>query len=159
MPAVRTRLAGLAQEVGKFGVVGAIAYVIDVGLFNWLRFDVVIGPLKAKTLATLVAVTVAYLGNRYWTWRHRHRHGVRREYLMFALVNGGGLAIQLACLAFTVYVLGLDGRLAENIAGNGVGVVLGTIFRFWAYRTWVFPQLPPPEDVDVALEQTTNTPY
>ena len=158
MTALRTRLSALAQEVGKFGAVGAVAYVVDVGLFNLLRFAVELGPLTSKTLSTLVAVTVAYAGNRYWTWRDRRRHGVRREYLMFALVNGGGLAIQLTCLGFSVYVLGLDGQLAENIAGNVVGVALGTLFRFWAYRTWVFPQLPPGE-VDVALEQTTTTPY
>jgi putative flippase GtrA len=159
VPDLRTRMSALAQELGKFGAVGAVAYVVDVGLFNLLRFGVDLGPLTSKTLSTLVAVTVAYVGNRYWTWRDRRQHGVRREYTMFALVNGGGLAIQLACLGFTVYVLGLDGHLAENIAGNVVGVVLGTVFRFWAYRTWVFPQLPAPEQTDVALERTTTTPY
>jgi putative flippase GtrA len=158
LTALRTRLSALAQEVGKFGAVGAVAYVVDVGLFNLLRFGLDLGPLTSKTLSTLVAVTVAYLGNRYWTWRDRRRHGVRREYLMFALVNGGGLAIQLTCLGFSVYVLGLDGQLAENIAGNVVGVAFGTLFRFWAYRTWVFPQLPS-DDVDAALERTTTTPY
>ena len=159
MPAWPDRLTKLAHEVGKFGIVGAVAYVVDVGLYNLLRFEVELGPLTSKAISTLVAVTVAYVGNRYWTWRDRSRKGVRREYLMFALVNGGGLAIQLICLGFTVYVLGLHGRLAENIAGNIVGVALGTMFRFWAYRTWVFPQLPDPEHVDPALEQTTTTPY
>lgn len=159
MPDLRTRLSGLAQEVGKFGTVGAIAYVVDVGLFNVLRFGAELGPLTSKTISTLAAVTVAYIGNRYWTWRHRRRYGFRREYAMFALVNGGGLVIQLTCLGFTVYVLGLDGRVAENIAGNVVGVALGTLFRFWAYRTWVFPQLPPPDQTDEALERTTTTPY
>lgn len=158
MPALRTRLSALAQEVGKFGTVGAVAYIVDVGLFNLLRFGVELGPLTSKTLSTLVAVTVAYAGNRYWTWRDRRQRGIRREYLMFTLVNGGGLVIQLTCLGFSVYVLGLEGQLAENIAGNVVGVVLGTLFRFWAYRTWVFPQLPP-DEVDVALEQTTTTLY
>lgn len=159
LTALRTRLSGLAEEVGKFGTVGAVAYVVDVGLFNLLRFGVELGPLTSKALATMVAVTVAYAGNRYWTWRDRRRHGVRREYVMFALVNGAGLAIQLTCLGFGVYVLGYEGQLAENIAGNGVGVVFGTLFRFWAYRTWVFPRLPDPAETDEALERTTTTPY
>ena len=154
-----TRLSGLAQEVGKFGTVGAVAFVVDVGLYNQLRFGVGLGPLTSTTIATLVAVTVAYVGNRYWTWRHRPRRGVRREYVMFALVNGGGLIIQLVCVAFVAYLLDLKGNLlAENIA-KIAGIGLGTAFRFWAYRTWVFPQLPPPEDTDIALEQTTTTPY
>lgn len=159
MPGLRERLSDLVREVGKFGVVGAIAFVVDLGLYNQLRFGVGWGPLTATTIATLVAVTVAYIGNRFWTWRHRSHHGVRREYFMFALVNGGGLVIQVACVAFVAYVLGLrDHQLAENFA-KITGIGLGTVFRFWAYRTWVFPQLPPPDSTDVALEETTTTPY
>ena len=155
MPDLRTRLAGLVQELGKFGAIGAIAFVVDVGLYNQLRFAVGWGPLTSTVIATLVAMTVAYVGNRFWTWRDRSRHGVRREYVMFALVNGGGLVIQIVCVAFAAYVLGLrDHQLAENVA-KITGIALGTVFRFWAYRTWVFPQLP----TDAALEETTTTPY
>jgi putative flippase GtrA len=159
LPALPSRISAVVREVGKFGAIGAVAYVIDVGIFNLLRFGVELGPLTSKTLSTIVAMTFAYAGNRYWTWRDRPRHGVRREYAMFALVNGGGLAIQLALLGFTVYILDVQGKWAENLAGNVFGVIVGTIFRFWAYRTWVFPQLPEPDQVDEALEQTTITPY
>lgn len=155
----RDSMARLAHEVGRFGAVGAVAYVIDVGLFNVLRFGVGLGPLTAKTLATVAAVTVAYYGNRHWTWRTRPRQTFRREYTLFAAVNGAGLAIQLACLGLTVYVFDLTGQLAENIAGNIVGVGLGTLFRFWAYRTWVFPESRAHPAVDDALEATTITPY
>lgn len=152
------RLSRLAGELGKFGTVGAAAYAVDFGLFNLLRFQADQGALFSKTVSTLVAVAVAYAGNRSWTWRNRSRHGIRRESVMFALVNGAGLLFQLACLQFTLHVLRLDGPLAENIAGNVVGTGVGTLFRFWAYRTWVFPQLPDDQPVD-ALEATTITPY
>lgn len=157
--ASRGPLARLAGEVSKFGAVGAVAYVVDVGLFNIVRFGLGQGPLTSKTIATATAITVAYYGNRHWTWRSRPRQGFRREYTLFAAVNGAGLAIQLACLGISFYVLELQGQLAENIAGNVVGVGLGTLFRFWAYRTWVFPQLPEDAATDEALERTTVTPY
>jgi putative flippase GtrA len=153
------RLKRLAREVGKFGVVGAVAYVVDVGLYNLLRFSAELDPYSSKTISTLVAIAVAYVGNRHWTWRGRSRHSLRRESLMFAAVNAGGLLIGLGCLGFTVYVLGLHGRVAENVAGNVVGVALGTLFRFWLYRTWVFPRLPDGDAADDALERTTVTPY
>jgi putative flippase GtrA len=159
VPDLRTRLSGLAHEVAKFGVIGALAFVVDLGLYNQLRFGVGIGPLTSTAIATIVAMTVAYIGNRFWTWRNRSRHGVQREYLMFAIVNGAGLAIQLVCVGFAAYALGLkDHQLAENVA-KLIGIGLGTVFRFWAYRTWVFPQLPPADETDVALERTTTTPY
>lgn len=155
----RGPLSRLGGEIGRFGVVGAVAYVVDVGVFNLLRFGVELGPLTSKTIATVAAVTVAYFGNRHWTWRERRRHGFRREYTLFAIVNGAGLVIQLACLGFAVYALGLTGQLAENIAGNVVGVGLGTLFRFWAYRTWVFPRVTTDGPVGRALGATTTTPY
>jgi putative flippase GtrA len=91
----------------------------------------------------VVATTVAYLGNRYWTFRKRGRSGVRREYLLFFFLNAVGLAIALTCLFISHYALGFTGRLADNIAANVVGLALGTMFRFWSYRRWVFPELLP----------------
>lgn len=134
----------LARELVKFGLVGAVAFVVDVGLFNLLRAGdgpLSSKPLTAKTVSMVLAVTVAYFGNRYWTFRHRDRPGMRREYVLFLLLNGVALLIALTCLAFSHYVLGLDSLLADNIATNVVGLAMGTVFRFWSYRKWVFPEV------------------
>jgi putative flippase GtrA len=136
------RLGHLVRELMKFGVVGGVAFVVDVGLFN-LLLHATDKPLTSKTISTVVATTVAYLGNRHWTFRRRSRSGVRREYTLFFLLNGVGLVIALACLATSHYLLGFTGRLADNIAANVVGLALGTAFRFWSYRRWVFPELLP----------------
>jgi putative flippase GtrA len=133
-------LSHLVRELMKFGVIGAVAYVIDLGTFNavYLATD---GdkPLTAKTVSVVAATTFAYFGNRHWTFRHRGRSGIRREYVLFFVLNGVGLAIALACLAVSHYVLDFTSPLADNISANGVGLVLGTMFRFWSYRRWVFP--------------------
>jgi hypothetical protein len=39
-------------------------------------------------------------------------------------------------------MLGLTSALADNVSANGVGLVLGTAFRFWAYRRYAFPVEP-----------------
>jgi putative flippase GtrA len=136
------RLGHLVRELMKFGVVGGFAFVVDVGLFN-LLLHATDKPLTSKTISTVVATTVAYLGNRHWTFRRRSRSGVRREYTLFFLLNGVGLVIALTCLAISHYLLGFTSRLADNIAANVVGLALGTAFRFWSYRRWVFPELLP----------------
>ncbi|RJK95496.1 GtrA family protein [Vallicoccus soli] len=143
LDAGRARTGHLVRELLKFGTVGALAFVVDVGTFNLLRVGLDLGPLTSKTVSVVLATTVAYLGNRHWTFRHRGRPGVRREYALFFLFNGIGLAISLACLGFSHYVLGLTSPLADNVAANGVGLALGTAFRFWAYRRWVFPAVAP----------------
>jgi len=135
----------LYRELLKFGAVGAIAFVVDIGVFNLMRTGIIGGehglaekPLTAKTISVLAATIVAWLGNRYWTFRRRRRASRRREFALFLAMNIGGLAISLACLGLSHYVFGLTSALADNIAGNVIGLGLGTLFRFWAYRQLVF---------------------
>ncbi len=136
----------LAREVAKFGTVGALAFVLDTVLYNVLVFGVpgvldgpLAGqPLVGKVVSASVATLFSWLGNRLWTFRHRRRAAVAHELGLFLVFNAVGLGIALACLGFSRYVLDLHSQLADNIAGNGVGLVLGTLFRFWAYRTFVF---------------------
>ena len=146
--ALWVRFEGLIREIAKFGIVGLIALVVDVGLFNVLLFAGGAGPLNdkpltAKVISVVVATTVAYIGNRLWTFRHRGRtHTVAREYVLFVVLNGVAMAIALACLWCSHYALGLTSALADNISANVIGLGLGTLFRFWSYRKWVFPAIP-----------------
>jgi len=146
----------LVHEVMKFGVVGIVALVFDVGLFNLLMFSVhsplYNKPLSAKIASVAVATTVAYFGNRYWTFRHRGRTSFGREYFLFFVLNGVGLLISVGCLWFSHYALGFTSALADNISANVIGLALGTIFRFWSYRRWVFP-----EDDEAAAEATLES--
>lgn len=134
----------MRKELGKFGVIGLAAYVIDLTVFNLLRFAGGEGPLfdkplTAKVISVLVATTFAYFGNRLWTFRDRTRSSFRREYTLFFVFNAVGMVISLSCLWISHYLLGFESALADNISANVIGLVLGTIFRFWGYHNWVFP--------------------
>ena len=146
---VHDRLGHLVRELVKFGMVGGVAFLVDVGLFNVLLHKTG-EPLISKTASTVVATTVAYAGNRAWTFRRRARAGVGREYTLFFLLNGVGLAIALGCLATSHYLLGFTSPLSDNVAANVVGLGLGTTFRFWSYRRFVFPALAPETTVVIA---------
>ncbi|CAM3141500.1 GtrA family protein [Stackebrandtia soli] len=137
----------IAREFGKFAGVGAIAYAVDTSLFNVATYVWHFDPLSAKALSTAVAATLAFIGNRFWTWRHRPRSGLHREYVLYFVFNIVGLGINLGCIA--VYQLAadtwpatLDNPIALNIVANVLGVGLASLFRFHSYRTWVFPHSP-----------------
>lgn len=161
------RFRDLVHELGKFGIVGTGAYLVDTALFAVLL--VVMESLTAKTVAAVIAATVAFVGNRFWTWRHRARSGLAREYLLYFSLNGVGLAISLVVLGFSHYVLGavwpvLQTPLADLVAANVIGLVAGTSFRFWSYRRFVFkahapvPEPSPDQLSESAPAPTTRTP-
>lgn len=153
----QSALSVVLRELAKFGVVGFVAFGVDVVGFNLLRFGLGGGglledrPLTAKVVSVALATVVSWLGNRYWTFRRRRRSRARQEFLLFVLMCTIGLVIALACLWFSHYVLGFTSPLADNVSANGVGLVLATAFRFWAYRTFVFTELR--EDVHVVSEE------
>lgn len=134
---LRAKYDVVAREAAKFGAVGAVNTVLDIAVLNLLVFGVGLAPLRSKVLSTVVAATSSYCMNRYWTFRHRERQDVRREYLLFFGLNAVGLALNLLVLGGVHYGLGHDGALALNLA-NVVGVGLGTVFRFWSYRRFVW---------------------
>ena len=148
LTAARALVDRFAHELVRFGMVGVLGYVVDVGLFNLLRYAGGAGPLydkplTAKALSVMMATLVTYFGNRHWTWRDRGRHRFSREYALFFVLNGVGLLIAVGCLFVSHYLLGLTSPLADNLSANVVGLGLGTLFRFWAYRTFVFPMAQP----------------
>ena len=135
------RLQSLIHEFAKFAVIGVAGVFITNAVYDLLYIHLGLGPVTSTTIATIVATIASYLGNRYWSFRDRQRTGVVREIVVFALLNGIGLLIQDAAVAFNYYLLGLGhDKLAGFIALNS-GIVLATLFRFWSYRrlVWVAP--------------------
>lgn len=133
------RVRGVLPELSKFALVGLSSLVVDLAVFNLLLHTVLADkPLTAKVIAAVVSTTNAFFLNRQWSFNARSKRAVHREYAEFFVINAGGLAIALACLGFSHYVLELTSRLADNVASYGFGLVLGTAFRFWGYRKWVW---------------------
>ncbi|WP_084963615.1 GtrA family protein [Thermoactinospora rubra] len=131
------RFAHLVHELAKFGTVGALAFVLDFAMLNLFHVAIGLGPLTSKVFATIISTTFAYFANRHWTFRHREQSGLGREYFLFFLFNGIALLIGLLVIGFTAYTLGLTDPISYNVA-NIIGVALGTLFRYWSYKRWVF---------------------
>lgn len=135
------RLRQLISEFAKFAVVGVAGVLITNAAYDLLHLHLGVGPVTSTTIATVIAAIATYLGNRYWSFRARQRTGVTHELVVFAVLNGIGLLIQDATVAFNSYLLHLEhNNTAEFIALN-TGIALATLFRFWSYRrfVWVAP--------------------
>jgi putative flippase GtrA len=130
--------AGVAGEAIRFLLVGGVATGVDVALFNVLHVLAGAEPLAAKSVSTVTAAVVAFVGNRQWSFASGHGHELRVQVARYVAVTAAGLGLALAPIAVDRYVLGLEGAVAMNVAANVVGLGLATVFRFYGYRRWVF---------------------
>jgi len=141
-------------ELARFAVTGLAAYLTDVAVFNALLLGADLAATWSKVVSSLVAITVAFAGSRWFTWRHRRSSRIRREYARFFLVSLLAAGIQYLCLVITHHVLGWTSPLVDNLSANVVGMGLATAFRFWAFRTLVFPPAAaPPPAADARAQQ------
>lgn len=128
----------LIGEAWRFGLVGGANVLINFAVFNALVIVLFAGSeLKANVIATAFATTTSYLMNRGWTFRHRRTSRIPREYVLYFAFNAMALGIELAVMGAAKYGLGLTALWALNLA-KLCGLGLGTVFRFWTYRTFVF---------------------
>jgi putative flippase GtrA len=145
LPVVGYRWQRVLSEVAKFLTVGGVATVVSFVIFNGLVHGYLGGPgpmhddpLVAFVIANTIGMVVSYRGSRSWAFRNRSAVGVAGGRVSYFAINLVSMAIPLACLSFTRYVLGLTDPVADNVSANVVGLVLGTLARFWAIQRYIF---------------------
>jgi putative flippase GtrA len=160
MPSARSlteRLRHLAPEALAFATIGAANTLLYM-VITYLALP--IGAVKASVLGTVITTTLAYFANRYWTYRHHTRSALRREYTLFFGFNLIGMVIQSGSIAIGKYGFNLTEE-HDEIAFMGVtliGIAVATVFRFWAYRTFVFlkpQQLGEAEEAELTVLDAT----
>jgi putative flippase GtrA len=133
-------------EVGRFMVTGGLSTLVSFLTFNFLAHGLYLTsdpwlgsqPIAAFVLANLVGMVVSYQLSRHWTFRHRppvHADGGRTAFFVINLVT---MPLAIFCLWFSRHVLHLTDPLADNVAGNVVGALLGQAARFYLFRKYVF---------------------
>ncbi|WP_210408011.1 GtrA family protein [Allokutzneria sp. NRRL B-24872] len=137
------------RELLKFAFVGGTTFVIDTAIFYGLKLTILHDrPVTSKVIAVLVATIVSYVLNREWSFRQRGGREKRHEAALYFLVSGIGVGIYAFPLFFSRYVLDLRfpdvsvtyQELGDFFIGQIGGVLVGMVFRWWAFRKFVFPE-------------------
>ena len=130
----------LYAEMLKFGVVGAIGVLTDIGSSNLLWQLTGLSHTVAAIGGTCVATVTAYIGNRYWVFRERPADARRREMAMFALISLIGMVIEVGFVYVGDHVLGFHSVAAANVAKFVFGLPVAGAFRFTTSHLFVFPE-------------------
>jgi len=119
------------QQLGKFCVVGAVGYLINLAVYDVL-LHAGLHYLVAATCSFLVAVTSNYTWNRLWTFREFRGHfGIQG--MRFFVVSLVALGANLLVLHLLIAYGGLDKLSAQALA-----IVLVTPLNFVGNKLWSF---------------------
>ena len=109
----------------KFGIVGGLNAMIDLGVLNLLIYfsDIAAGFWYSLFKATsfIVAVTNSYFWNKYWTFKSEG--GVaREEFVKFFLVNLFTFALNVGTASLLVNFVGAPPEISPELWAN-IGAV------------------------------------
>jgi putative flippase GtrA len=124
------------EQLAQFCLVGAVGYLINLGVYALLLHEG-LHYLLAATLSFFVAVANNYWLNRHWTFRDR-KAGVAAQGMRFLLISLASLGANLLMLHVLIR-LGLG-----KLVGQAIAIVLVTPLNFIGNKLWSFRR---PRDV------------
>lgn len=126
-------------EITKFLLVGLANYFVDLAVFNLFRLWIMpTHPVTSKVISVTVATAFSWVVNRSWTFRGKGNKHWWIEAMWFAAANVAGMIPSLLCLWVSHYLMNLTSAFADNISANVIGLILGTIVRYFFYKFLVF---------------------
>ena len=132
----------LVKEIVAFASVSGVAALVALVLFNLL----VHGPgqvmhahaLTAYFVASSLGMVISFTGTRKYAFAHRETRGLGGGTVNYVVVNTLSLGIPMACLWVSRNLLGESGVVMDNVSANIVGSTLATVFRYFAFKQFVF---------------------
>jgi putative flippase GtrA len=118
-------------QLGKFCIVGATGYAVNLGVYTALVHGASVNYLLAAVASFAVAVANNYTWNRLWTFRRQRGH--------VALQGMRFLIVSLAALGANVAVLWVLVRLGlPEVPAQAAAIVLVTPLSFLGNKLWSF---------------------
>ena len=125
----------LIEQFLKFGVVGALATLIDYGILMVLSQVAGWDPLPASAVSFTVSLVFNYVASMRFVFERRDDLSRRRELAIFVALSLVGLAINSALMWAGTEVLG-DGPLAVTVTKVvATGVVM--LWNFASRKRWL----------------------
>jgi len=94
----------LILQIIKFGFVGVIAAIIDVGLLVILNEKIHIDVLVASAISFLVSVTVNYILSMSFVFKGKQENKLK-EFVVFVCLSIGGLCINQIIMWFGINLM------------------------------------------------------
>ena len=100
----------------KFGVVGVVAFIIDVGVMNLLMRFLHMPNVAASTISFIVSLIFNYLASMKYVFKHRDDMARWMEMLIFLLSSVIGLLINDAIIAVSTLGMAADAIVTQHLS-------------------------------------------
>lgn len=118
----------LIQQFMKFGVVGAIAFVIDYGLMVVLTELFGVEYLLSATISFIASVVFNYVASMRYVFTHKEGLSRRREFVIFVVLSTIGLGINDALMWVGTSLFGIS-YLITKIVATAIVMVYNFVTR------------------------------
>ena len=122
----------LIAQVLKFGVVGAVAFVIDYGLMVALTELGGMNPILSAAISFTVSVIFNYVASMRYVFKHREDLSKRREFIIFVVLSVIGLGINELIMWAGVDLAGISYLIVKVFA---TAVVM--VWNFVSRKKWL----------------------
>ncbi len=122
----------------KFGLVGMLGTVVDMGLLNLLILLAGMPKFWANTCSFSAAALSNFTWNRLWSFPESRQRPVGSQLAQFFLVSVAGYAInQTLFLSLDRWVFHPWGTLGYNVA-KVIAIVVVLFWNFGVNRVWTY---------------------
>ena len=111
----------------KFGIVGAIAFVIDYGVMIFLTEVFGVPYLISTTISFVVSVIFNYFASMRFVFKRKDDMSRRREFIIFIVLSVCGFGINDLLMWLMVDSLYIDYRLSK--------IVVTVVVAVWNFVT------------------------
>ena len=124
----------------RFAMVGTVGFVVDESVLAIMHDLLGLGPIAARMISILCAMTCTWWGNRTLTFPHAAARGSARviayEWLRFTAANSLGAVVNFATYALLLHLA--PAPFSNPYLATMCGVGIGMLFNFVTSRTVVF---------------------
>jgi len=126
----------LIAQLFKFGLVGVVGYVVDVGVLTFCMRELGMGPYTGRLFSFVAGASSTWICNRLFTFRGQGKGHFGVQWAKFLGVSAGGFTLNYGTYALLIATMPLVHKYPP--LGVAAGSLAGMFFNFFASRRLVF---------------------
>lgn len=125
----------LIEQFLKFGVVGAVAFLIDYGVLMLLNVGFGVDAVVAAAISFCVSVVFNYVASMRFVFEHRDDISRKKEFVIFLILSAIGLVLNEICMWVGTATLGETPLMVT--VNKLIATAIVSLWNFFSRKKWL----------------------